>query len=98
MRYIDSNRTHLFDDVIYLNTEKQGVPIEVAIMYNTSYSENLHSYVNNINTIEGGTHLAGFRQALTRVLKKYAEETASKQIEKAKVEISGEASAKASRP
>ncbi len=90
VRYIDSNRTHLFDDVIYLNTEKQGVPIEVAIMYNTSYSENLHSYVNNINTIEGGTHLAGFRQALTRVLKKYAEETASKQIEKAKVEISGE--------
>ena len=90
MRYIDSSRTHLFDDVIYLNTEKQGVPIEVAIMYNTSYSENIHSYVNNINTIEGGTHLAGFRSALTRVLKKYAEETAAKQIEKAKVEITGE--------
>ena len=90
VRYIDSSRTHLFDDVIYLNTEKQGVPIEVAIMYNTSYSENIHSYVNNINTIEGGTHLAGFRSALTRVLKKYAEETASKQIEKAKVEITGE--------
>lgn len=69
VRYIDSSRTHLFDDVIYLNTEKQGVPIEVAIMYNTSYSENIHSYVNNINTIEGGTHLAGFRSALTRVLK-----------------------------
>lgn len=64
VRYIDSSRTHLFDDVIYLNTEKQGVPIEVAIMYNTSYSENIHSYVNNINTIEGGTHLAGFRSAL----------------------------------
>ncbi len=90
VRYIDSSRVHLFDDVIYLNTEKQGVPIEVAIMYNTSYSENIHSYVNNINTIEGGTHLAGFRQAITRVLKKYAEETASKQLEKAKVEITGE--------
>ena len=83
VRYIDSSRVHLFDDVIYLNTEKQGVPIEVAIMYNTSYSENIH-------TIEGGTHLAGFRQAITRVLKKYAEETASKQLEKAKVEITGE--------
>jgi DNA gyrase subunit B len=59
-------------------------------MYNTSYSENLHSYVNNINTIEGGTHLAGFRMAVTRVLKKYAEETAAKQLEKAKVEITGE--------
>lgn len=90
VRYIDSSRVHLFDDVIYLNTEKQGIPIEVAIMYNTSYSENIHSYVNNINTVEGGTHLAGFRQALTRVLKKYAEDTAAKQIEKAKVEIAGE--------
>lgn len=90
VRYIDSSRTHLFDDVIYLNTEKNGMPIEVAIMYNTSYSENLHSYVNNINTIEGGTHLAGFRMAITRVLKKYAEDTAAKQLEKAKVEITGE--------
>ena len=90
VRYIDSSRQHLFDDVIYLNTEKNNIPIEVAIMYNTSYSENIHSYVNNINTIEGGTHLVGFRQAVTRVLKKYAEETAAKQIEKAKVEISGE--------
>lgn len=90
VRYIDSSRTHLFDDVIYLNTERQGMPIEAAIMYNTSYSENIHSYVNNINTIEGGTHLQGFRQALTRVLKKYAEETATKQIEKAKVEIAPE--------
>ena len=90
VRYIDSSRTHLFDDVIYLNTEKNGMPIEVAIMYNTSYSENLHSYVNNINTIEGGTHLAGFRMAVTRVLKKYAEDTAAKQLEKAKVEITGE--------
>ena len=90
VRYIDSSRTHLFDDVVYINTEKAGVPIEVAIMYNTSYSENLHSYVNNINTIEGGTHLTGFRAAVTRVLKKYAEDTAGKQIEKAKVEITGE--------
>lgn len=90
VKYIDSSRQHLFDDVIYLNTEKNGIPIEVAIMYNTSYSENLHSYVNNINTIEGGTHLVGFRQAITRVLKKYAELTAAKQLEKAKVEITGE--------
>ena len=88
VRYIDSSRVHLFNDVIYLNTEKAGIPIEVAIMYNTSYSENLHSYVNNINTIEGGTHEAGFRSALTRVLKKYAEDI--KALEKAKVEISGE--------
>ncbi len=90
VRYVDSSRIHLFDDVIYLNTKKQDVPIEVAIMYNTSYSENIHSYVNNINTIEGGTHLAGFRMALTRVLKKYAEETAAKTLEKSKVEIAGE--------
>ena len=93
VRYIDSSRTPLFNDVIYLNTEKQGTPIEVAIMYNTGYSENLHSYVNNINTIEGGTHLQGFRMALTRVLKKYAEEQFAKEMEKlAKnhVEISGE--------
>lgn len=90
VRYVDSSRTHLFNDVIYINTEKNEIPIEVAIMYNTSYSENLHSYVNNINTIEGGTHLFGFRSAITRVLKKYAEETAAKQLEKAKVEISGE--------
>ena len=93
VRYIDSTRTHLFNDVIYLNTEKQGIPIECAIMYNTAYSENLHSYVNNINTIEGGTHLQGFRMALTRTLKKYAEEQCSKELEKLeknKVEISGE--------
>ena len=90
VRYIDSSRTHLFNDVIYISTNKADIPIEVAIMYNTSYSENVHSYVNNINTIEGGTHLIGFRQAITRVLKKYAEQTAAKQIEKAKIEISGE--------
>ena len=91
VRYIDSTRTPLFNDVVYLNTEKQDVPIEIAIMYNTSYSENLHSYVNNINTIEGGTHLAGFRSALTRVLKKYAEDTkVLEKLEKQKIEISGE--------
>ena len=90
VRYLNSNNTPLFDDVIYLNTEKAGVPIECAIMYNTGYRENLHSYVNNINTKEGGTHEGGFRAALTRVLKKYGEETCSKQLEKAKVEISGE--------
>ena len=92
VRYVDRHRTHLFDDVIYLKTEKQGIPIEVAIMYNTDYSENIHSYVNNINTIEGGTHLVGFRMALTRTLKKYAdnEPSISKQIEKSKIEIAGE--------
>ncbi len=92
VRYVDRHRTHLFDDVIYLKTEKQGIPIEVAIMYNTDYSENIHSYVNNINTIEGGTHLVGFRMALTRTLKKYADNdpVISKQIEKAKIEIAGE--------
>jgi DNA gyrase subunit B len=92
VRYVDRHRTHLFDDVIYLKTEKQGVPIEVAVMYNTDYSENIHSYVNNINTIEGGTHLTGFRTALTRTLKAYADAdpSISKQIEKAKIEIAGE--------
>ena len=85
-----NNNTPLIDDVIYLNTEKQGVPIEIAIMYNTGYRENLYSYVNNINTIEGGTHVVGFRTALTRVLKKYAEENNAKAIEKAKIEIQGE--------
>ena len=88
VRYIDQSRTPLINDVIYLNTEKQGIPIEAAIIYNDGYSENVHSYVNNINTIEGGTHLAGFRRALTRTLKKYADDT--KALEKAKVEISGE--------
>ena len=92
VRYVDRHRTHLFDDVIYLKTEKQGVPIEVAVMYNTDYSENIHSYVNNINTIEGGTHLQGFRMALTRTLKKYADEdpNISKQIEKTKIELAGD--------
>ena len=92
VRFLNSqqNNVPLIDDVIYLNTEKQGVPIECAIMYNTSYRESLYSYVNNINTIEGGTHVVGFRSALTRVLKKYAEENNAKAIEKAKIEIQGE--------
>ena len=88
VRYVDSSREHFMNDVIYINTEKQDTPVEVAIMYNTSYNENVHSYVNNINTIEGGTHLAGFRRALTRTLKKYAED--NKMLEKAKVEIAGD--------
>ena len=92
VRYVDRHRQHLFDDVIYLKTEKQNIPIEVAVMYNTDYTENIHSYVNNINTIEGGTHLTGFRAALTRTLKAYADAdpVISKQIEKAKIEIAGE--------
>ncbi len=88
VQFIDSSRERLIPDVISISTEKQGTPVDVAIMYNTSYTENIHSYVNNINTIEGGTHLAGFRRALTRTLKKYAED--SKMLEKVKVEISGD--------
>ena len=92
VRYVDRHRQHLFDDVIYLKTEKQNIPIEVAVMYNTDYTEHIHSYVNNINTIEGGTHLQGFRAALTRTLKTYADNDPqiSKQLEKAKIEITGE--------
>ncbi|MBO5729202.1 MAG: DNA topoisomerase (ATP-hydrolyzing) subunit B [Paludibacteraceae bacterium] len=86
--YIDSSREALIPHVIHINTEKYGTPVEIAMMYNTSYSENLHSYVNNINTIEGGTHVSGFRRALTRTLKKYAED--SKMLDKVKVEISGD--------
>ncbi|MFA6831468.1 MAG: DNA topoisomerase (ATP-hydrolyzing) subunit B [Bacteroidaceae bacterium] len=88
VQFIDQSREELIPDVIYINTEKQGTPVEVAIMYNTSYAENLHSYVNNINTIEGGTHLTGFRRALTRTLKKYADD--SKMLDKLKIEISGD--------
>ncbi len=83
VRYIDGTRTPLISEVIHLNTEKYGTPVEVAIIYNTDFNENVHSYVNNINTIEGGTHVAGFRAALTRVMKKYADE--SKMLEKAKL-------------
>ena len=87
-RYIDRSKEHLIEDVIHIITEKQGIPVEVAMTYNTSYNENVYSYVNNINTIEGGTHLAGFRRGLTRTLKKYA--TDSKLLDKVKVEITGD--------
>ncbi len=83
VRFIDGNRTPLISEVIHLNTDKYGTPVEVAMIYNTDFNENVHSYVNNINTIEGGTHVAGFRAALTRVMKKYAED--SKMLEKAKL-------------
>ena len=85
VKYLDNTREKLIPDVIHIETEKAGIPVEVAMTYNTSYNENLHSYVNNINTHEGGTHLAGFRAGLTRTLKKYAEE--NKLLEKAKLEI-----------
>ena len=89
VRYVDRHRTSIIDDPICLKTEKDGVPIEVALLYNSDYSENIHSYVNNINTIEGGTHLTGFRIALARALKKYSDEDDQlrKQIEKAKIEV-----------
>lgn len=83
VRYIDQTRMPLISEVIHLNTEKYGTPVEVAMIYNSDFNENVHSYVNNINTIEGGTHVAGFRAALTRVMKKYAED--SKLLEKAKL-------------
>ncbi|MDF9830783.1 DNA topoisomerase (ATP-hydrolyzing) subunit B [Parabacteroides sp. PF5-6] len=88
VRYIDRSKEGLVPDIIHIVTEKQGIPVEVAMTYNTSYNENVFSYVNDINTIEGGTHLAGFRRGLTRTLKKYAED--SKLLEKAKVEIQGD--------
>ena len=88
VRYIDRSKEKLIPDVIHIVTEKQGIPVEVALTYNTSYNESVFSYVNDINTIEGGTHLAGFRRCLTRTLKKYAED--SKLLEKAKVEIQGD--------
>lgn len=88
VKYIDEAREKLIDNIIHIITEKNGVPVEIAMTYNTSYNENVHSYVNNINTIEGGTHLAGFRRGLTRTLKKYAED--SKMLEKVKVEINGD--------
>ncbi|MFI3330178.1 MAG: DNA topoisomerase (ATP-hydrolyzing) subunit B [Rikenellaceae bacterium] len=88
VKFLDANREALTEEVIYIETEKEGVPVEVAMQYNTSYSENVHSYVNNINTIEGGTHLTGFRRALTRTLKKYAEESGL--LAKLKFEINGD--------
>lgn len=86
--YIDATREKLIPEPIYLETNKGGTPIEIAMQYNTSFNENLHSYVNNINTHEGGTHVAGFRRALTRTLKAYAEK--SGMLEKVKFEISGD--------
>jgi DNA gyrase subunit B len=88
IKFLDGNREPLLKDVISFEGEKNGVPVEVAMAYNTSYSENLHSYVNNINTHEGGTHLSGFRRGLTHTLKKYAD--GSGMLDKLKFEISGD--------
>lgn len=88
VQYIDGNKEHLIEDVIHITTEKQGIPVEIAMTYNTTYNENVYSYVNNINTIEGGTHLTGFRRGLSRTLKKYADD--SKMLEKLKIDISGD--------
>ena len=88
IRFLDSSRESIIQDVISIEGEKNGTPVEVAMIYNTSYSENLHSYVNNINTHEGGTHLAGFRRGLTSTLKKYAD--GSGLLDKLKFEISGD--------
>ncbi|MFI3283323.1 MAG: ATP-binding protein, partial [Rikenellaceae bacterium] len=89
VKYLDATRGEpIVESIIYIDTEKNGVPVEVAMQYNNSYSENVHTYVNNINTIEGGTHLTGFRRALTRTLKKYADE--SGMLAKLKFEINGD--------
>ena len=89
VQYLDTTRGEpIIENIIHIDTEKNGVPVEVAMQYNNSFSENVHSYVNNINTIEGGTHLTGFRSALTRTLKKYADE--SGMLSKIKFEISGD--------
>lgn len=88
VRYIDAGKEPLIEDIVHLNTEKNGVPIEVALTYNTDFNENIYSYVNNINTIEGGTHLTGFRRGLTMTLKKYADD--NKMLDKLKIELSKE--------
>jgi DNA gyrase subunit B len=88
IRFLDENREPLTSDVISMEGEKNNIPVEVAMIYNTSYSENLHSYVNNINTHEGGTHLAGFRRGLTSTLKKYAD--SSGMLDKLKFDIAGD--------
>ncbi len=88
IRFLDGNREMLIADVISMEGEKNGIPVEVAMVYNTSYTENLHSYVNNINTHEGGTHLSGFRRGLTHTLKKYAD--ASGMLDKLKFDIAGD--------
>ena len=88
IRFLDSNREAIIQEVISMEGEKNGIPVEVAMIYNTSFNENLHSYVNNINTHEGGTHLSGFRRGLTTTLKKYAD--ASGLLDKLKFEIAGD--------
>jgi DNA gyrase subunit B len=88
IRFLDSNRESIIQEVISMEGEKNGIPVEVAMIYNTSFNENLHSYVNNINTHEGGTHLSGFRRGLTTTLKKYAD--ASGLLDKLKFEIAGD--------
>ncbi len=89
VEYLDESRGQkIIDEIIYIDTERNGTPVEVAMQYNDSFSENVHSYVNNINTIEGGTHLTGFRRALTRTMKKYAEENGM--LTKVKFDISGD--------
>lgn len=88
VQYIDRTKDPLINDAIHIVTEKNGVPVEIAMTYNTSYNENVFSYVNNINTIEGGTHLTGFRRALSRTLKKYADD--SKMLERLKIDVSGD--------
>lgn len=88
VKYLDDTRDALIEEPIYMEGEKNGVPVQVAITYNTSYTENVHSYVNNINTIEGGTHVAGFRGALTRTLKNYADKSGA--LEKLKIDIAGD--------
>ena len=86
--FLDANRETLIEDSVHIETEKSGVPVEIALQYNTSFSENVHSYVNNINTIEGGTHLSGFRRGLTRTLKSYADK--SGMLAKLKFDINGD--------
>ncbi len=88
VRYIDRTKEPLINDAIHIVTEKNGVPVEIALTYNTSFNENVFTYVNNINTIEGGTHLTGFRRGLSRTLKKYADD--SKMLERLKIEVSGD--------
>ena len=88
VKYLDAGKEPLIEDIIHLSTERNGVPVEVALTYNTDFSENIFSYVNNINTIEGGTHLTGFRRGLTFTLKKYADD--NKMLEKLKIELSKE--------
>ncbi len=88
VKYLDATREKLIEEPIYMEGDKNGVPVQVAITYNTSYTENVHSYVNNINTIEGGTHVAGFRGALTRTLKNYADKSGA--LEKLKIDIAGD--------